>query len=203
VSGVHEFPGFDHLYLIKDPRNFNWLQAECCADQPLSWEDALVRCLIEPDDPVVYKRVWGKSRPADFVWSLGLPLVSRRVLELLRQYSFSGWSTYDARLLGRDGEKIEGYWGLSIAGRCGAIDDDRCVAYLEDFPGGPDMVYRGMYFEPATWDGTDIFMPEGEHYWWIFVTEGVKLALQEAKVRNVSLTPLVDVERPGLDIGTV
>ncbi len=196
-----EFPGFDHIYRLDDPIDYHWLQADCEDAGGLERQDALVRSRVKPPSPVTFRWAEGKSRPADFVWSIGLPLVSELVVGLLVQNRFTGWSSYKAGLLGRDREEIDGYHGLAVSGRCGEVDDDRCDAYLEEFPGGPDVVSRGMYFEPATWDGTDIFMPEGEHYWWIFVTEGVKLALQEAKVRNVSLTPLPRVDRPGLDIG--
>jgi hypothetical protein len=201
MCSVLEFPGFDRLYRLDDPLNYNWLQAECDDAGSLELQDALVRSRAQPPDPVTFRWTEGKARPADFVWSVGMPLVSERVVDLLLGERFTGWSSYAARLLGRDGEEIGGYHGLGVWGRCGEIDDDRCDAYLEEFPGGPDIVFRGMYFEPETWDGADIFMPEGEHYWWIFVTERVCLALQGAKIRNASLTRLDCVERPGLDIG--
>jgi hypothetical protein len=49
---------------------------------------------------------------------------------------------------------------------------------------------RGRYFDPETWDGSDIFSPEGTAH--LIVTESAKLALEEARATNWLLVALPD-----------
>ena len=51
----------------------------------------------------------------------------------------------------------------------------------------------GMYFDPATWDGSDIFISEGSTT--TIVTSRLKEQLESADVTNIRFTPLTEFER--------
>jgi hypothetical protein len=138
----------------------------------------------------------GRSTPADIIWTgSAVPvLVSDRVVSILDREGFEGWTTYQVALSGKLGEPIEGYRGLVVHGRCGEIENQRSIKFDKIMPGGVFPWWRGLYFDPATWDGSAFFMPAG-NVGWIFVVEAVKLAFEKAKVKNVVFTPLDKVER--------
>ncbi len=121
-------------------------------------------------------------------------IVSDRIVDILKSEGFSGWDTYPVELYGRDGSRIPGYQGLAVRGRCGVVDRERSVPFKKVMPGGVFTWWRGLYFDPATWDGSDIFVAS-ERGGWIFVLDEVKRALLDAGVKNLQFTPLDDVER--------
>jgi hypothetical protein len=84
--------------------------------------------------------------------------------------------------------EIEGYQGLSALGRCGPVHHD--AALLQPMaPGGePVEGWRGLLFDPETWDGSDIFSPEGTAH--LIVSQSVKHALEEAQASNWLLVAL-------------
>ena len=158
---------------------------------------AILRGEIRPPKPLVFEYMKGASgsTPRDFVsTSLVSPrLISDRVVSVLRD--FSGWSTFPVEVYGKKGERIPGYHGLVVTGRCGPIDDSRSRPVVEPPArpqGRPTRMWIGLYFDPRTWDGSDLFLPEG----WasIFVTEAVKKALEKAKITNVMFTRLTEAE---------
>jgi hypothetical protein len=62
----------------------------------------------------------------------------------------------------RAGE-LDGYAGFAVTGQCGPIDASLSQrVLLEPFgPGGkPSAGLRGMCFDPASWDGSDLFTPK-------------------------------------------
>jgi len=138
----------------------------------------------------------GASKPGDIIWStLATPLlVSERVVSLLSEEGFSGWDVVAVELHDKAGDRLPIYYYLGVRGRCGPIRDDRSEKVDKIFPGGVFPVWKGLYFDPATWDGSDLFMPAG-NVGWIFAVDPVKRAFERAKVKNVLFTPLDQVER--------
>ncbi len=61
-------------------------------------------------------------------------------------------------------------------------------------PAGIFPVWKGLLFDPALWDGSDLFMP-AQRFGFIFVVEAVKKAFERAKIRNVAFTALDQFER--------
>jgi hypothetical protein len=106
---------------------------------------------------------------------------------------------YPVGLEADDGTEVAGYSGLVVSGRYGAIDNTRSVQVEKVVVGNPKghaPVWKGLYFDEKSWDGSDIFRPSGTGY--IFVTEKVRAALDRAKVTNLTCTALADFERPML-----
>lgn len=66
-------------------------------------------------------------------------------------------------------------------------------------PGGVFPYWRGLYFDPDTWDGSDIFMPGGRTGW-VFVLDHVRDALEKAHVKNVAFQRLDEVERSQVEM---
>lgn len=136
------------------------------------------------------------GKATDFLWSGLVPLVciSNRVFELLRMNNITGWTTYPVEVYGRRGEPLPGYHGFAVTGSECRRDRSRSqVITKQAVPGGkPFEVYKGLYFKEEDWDGSDIFRVSS--YGGTIVTEKVYKILKRAKVTNVKLTFLPEVE---------
>jgi len=146
------------------------------------------------------------STPVPFCWAEGsrlydvllstLPsdLLSAHCFNVLETAHATGWSRYLIELHGKNDEPIDGYSGLVVTGRCDPPQYDRSrVETRIGASGKPYKVKIGLYFDEATWDGSDVFTPEGTTF--VFVTAKVKQALEEAKITGVNFTPLALFER--------
>ena len=132
-----------------------------------------------------------------FLWSAhpAVVLVSAYVLDAWRGLRVSGWTTYDVELIGRPSSPST-YSGLVVNGVAGPIDDrlSTPVVLPPRAPGGSaKRGLRGLYFDPTTWDGSDVFCPRGTS--WILVAERVRESLLTLGIRNLLLERLPDVER--------
>jgi hypothetical protein len=125
-----------------------------------------------------------------------LDLYSTRVLQVLRDGGFTGWRSFPIEIAGKNGERIDWYEGLVITGRCGPIDHskEKKVHRPPPVPRGRSYdAWLGLFFDPDSWDGSDMFMPEGTTV--NIVTEAVKDALLQAKITSVTFKPLTESER--------
>lgn len=147
------------------------------------------------------------DRLSDFIGTTLSPkirLVSYRVASLFRACKFRGWRTYEASLLARDKLRAgdDGLYILGITGRSGPIDDalSERVIFPPPVPAGePTPGLKGWFFDPATWDGSDLFRPEGSDA--VVVTERVRDQLAALPTTNVTFERLDQVEQmwdPGL-----
>lgn len=188
TSTSREFNGWDRIYSLSDPlasRPFRGsLQLDSGAEAY-----ALTRGELVPATPVTVTHASG-GQPSDVIWTTyAIPLlVNSRVVDILSDGGFTGWSTYEVSVFSRAADEIKGYRGLAITGRCGPLDYSKSDVFLRQFPAGAFPAYRGLYFDVDTWDGSDLLMPEGSGH--IFVVEAVKRALQRASVRNIRFTKL-------------
>jgi hypothetical protein len=139
------------------------------------------------------------GKPSDFIWTtLAIPkLVSDRVVGLLRAEDVTGWSLYPVRVVGKNGLEIQGFHGLAVVGRCGPFDGSKSQMIIKPPPvprGRPAPYRKGLYFDPVTWDGSDVFCSE-DGSGTVVVTRRVHELFRRHKVTNVYLESLVDVER--------
>lgn len=137
----------------------------------------------------------GGTQPVEVIWTThAVPIiVSDSVVQLLRSHGFTGWSLYDVTLHDKKGELIPGYHGLAITGRCGDIDWSKGIPEPKVYPARVSTVWKGLFFDPASWDGSDLFMPANTVH--VCVVEAVKKAFKKAKVRNVVFEALDQFER--------
>ena len=121
-------------------------------------------------------------------------VVSDRFVDVLREVEATGWSTYPIELHDKDSDLIEGYCALAVKGRCGPLLDQRSRIEMRVGPTGKSKAFKvGLYFDSSTWDGNDVFLPEGTSF--VFATEKVKSAVEEAGLTNVAFTPLDSVSQ--------
>jgi len=152
---------------------------------------------VDPPSPCRFKRNCG-TKPYDFMISgfAALDLLSPRTIRVLHAGQFSGWRSFPVQITGKKKVPIEGYEGLVVTGRCGPIDWSKAKKVRKpprSRRGRPYEVSIGMYFDPASWDGSDFFMPEGTTF--CIVTEPVKASLEKEKITNVHFTSLTQFER--------
>jgi len=150
-----------------------------------------------PEKPIVCRHSMG-GKPRDLVGTgYGtMILLSSRVVGILREKEFTGWTTYPVEVYGKRGERIDGYHGFAVTGRCGPVHWNKARRERRPPPvpnGCGYDVLVGAYISPRSWDGTDIFMPKGTTY--IIVLEPVMQALTKAKVSNIGFERLTELER--------
>jgi hypothetical protein len=155
----------------------------------------LIRAEVQPANPIEVGRAMGSAEPGDVIWTThAIPIIiSDSVVNLLRTHGFTGWSLYPVAVRNKQGKTVPGYSGLAVTGRCGDIDFSMSVKIPRIRPAGIFPVLKGLLFDPASWDGSDFFMP-ARRSGHVFVVEKVKKAFEKAKIRNVSFEPLDQVE---------
>ena len=148
------------------------------------------------DEPIVFDYYMGKKiyDVIDTDWVSGY-LISDRIKTALEENDITGWKTYPVDVRNNKGKPIAGYSLLAVTGRSGPIDDTMSEVILKDVPiplGGRSNLKRGLYFDLATWDKSDIFIPEGSLS--IIVTSRVKDILEDIEATNVRLRKVSEVE---------
>lgn len=192
------FPGFASIYALEEPGASRAFRASL----ELTRDDALALLASEAKRTASISGRWamGASQPGDIVWTtLALPvLLSERVVGVLREEGFTGWGVVPVDLRGKNGEPLPTYYYLCVRGRCGPSDVGRSTKVDKIYPGGVFPIWKGLYFDETTWDGSDFFVAAGTGF--KFIVEGVKRAFQKAKVKNALLTPLDEVELESIDM---
>jgi len=173
-----EFPGLEHLYHLDDQDRPTAMHVSI--DTPLDLADfgLVASGLVERAD-LEFQPVGG-SRNFDLVPCKPLlELVSVRTQETMAP--FSGWSTQAVAINGARSEMLAGYRLLVVRGRCGPFLDIRPAPYE----------YCRAYFDPSTWDGSDVFCPPRSSR--VFVVEAVKAAIERAELSNIQFTAMADM----------
>ena len=152
----------------------------------------MARGEVRPTQSTVFVHHVG-SRPCDLVSTSEFrPLLfSERFFDVLETHGFTGWSKIPVEVYGKGKVHLPGYSGLAVTGRCGPIDNSRSVPRVCPPPvpaGRTAKMYCGLYFDPASWDGSDIFMPKG--WLMIVVTDPVRRALEQANLTNIAYEAL-------------
>ena len=157
---------------------------------------ALLRGEAHVTAPVSFIETSGVS-PRDIIGTghAALFLVSERFVAVLRGQPFTGWSTFGVLITRKDGSRVEGYYGFTVTGRCGALDFSKSESMIlpPRTPRGQSVAgRRGMYFEPSSWDGSDIFCPLNTGH--VLVLESVRNAIRGAHLTNVALERASEIE---------
>jgi hypothetical protein len=155
---------------INDQNDFDLLWAKAPIKDPLSWRPASGRTACD---------LIGTT------WAI-LYLISPRFIRVLQDSRSRGWTSFPIRSSRLLGNRLKGYAGLSVMGRCGLVREDQCqkVKRAPIVTGGaPFEAHVGLFFDPASWDGSDVFCPL--QYGGILVTDRVKQAIEAANLTNV------------------
>jgi hypothetical protein len=197
-------PGYDHLYLLEDPVSNVFFRA----DFALNELDALPSGLYEmfsksgynlhppPDSPPRLYHGMGRAQPSDIVWPMAAmpPFISDRVIGLLTDHNVTGWSSFPVEIIDRHGTLHRTHHRLMItATPCGPIDWLRGeLIERTEVPRG--RYYRGGWFDPATWDGSDLFY--SQNWGFPLVVERVRNLFVRAKIKNIEFVRFTDYEMP-------
>ncbi|HEX8705849.1 MAG TPA: hypothetical protein VF815_43845 [Myxococcaceae bacterium] len=190
------FPGFDRLFLWSTPGSSKAFRANLgVATRKEAFR--LTRAEVHPPHSISAEWAMGRATPVEVIrTTFAVPIIiADSVEQLLRTQEFTGWRLYDVSVRGKEGQPIPGYKGFAVTGRCGNIDWAQGIEVPRIFPAGVFPVWKGLFFDPTSWDGSDVFMsaePDDGH---VFVVEEVKQAFERAKIRNVEFTPLDQFER--------
>ena len=133
-------------------------------DPDLPFEQLALGTLV-PEEPVAF-RVPQRRKVGDLVGtgSVAPSVVSPALVRCLDEHGSTGWSPFPIRVEGPLADELDGYRGLSVTGRSGPIDDalSERVVLPPSVPGAPSMPHRrGFCPRPGSWDGSDLFVPEG------------------------------------------
>jgi hypothetical protein len=147
------------------------------------------------DKPLRFRRAEG-SKVRDVMattWIIPF-LISPKVVGALD--GFTGWDQHPARIELPDGKRVEDHVALTVSGRSGTIDDalSEEVILPRPVPEGNEVPgLRGLLFDPATWDGSDVFTPETTTF--VIVTDAVQEALDAVSPSNLRLERITEIER--------
>jgi hypothetical protein len=153
---------------------------------------------INDNAPVRVTWAMGSGTPGDLIWTTsgaGL-IISHDVLTALRSAGCSGWNTFPVQLFEKRGQQRDGFYGLSVCGRCGPINYERSSIVWREFPGGWFPHFKGEYFDPSSWDGSDVFMEQADSRGHvtasIYGTTRTKSCLE--LLENIAFRRLSDIE---------
>lgn len=178
---------FDRLYLISPAhwRGGLHLCPECCAD-PIG----IYRDEVQLEEPVLFSLSAASEGKIlfDMVTTECPPLtlVSPLLRSVLEPYT--GWTSYPVCTRSVEIAGLSDYVGLAIIGRCGPIDRAEGRRLWKSRPalyGCPDSTRLYLYFERASWDGSDLFVAGDTAL--TFATERVCRALDEAGITNIRM----------------
>jgi hypothetical protein len=190
---------FKSMFLIQEGFKRGAVRAKQPRDVVGARDIALARGEWVPSEPVRFVQYEG-TKWLDLVGTqrAALQLVSTRLLEKLTAANVTGWRALPVELADDGGVLISDYKLLVVVGRCGRIDNSRSVSVDRVVVGNPKgaKVWKGLYFDESTWDGSDLFSPDGTAF--TFATENVKSVIEQEKATNIDIVPLVDVERSSL-----
>ena len=191
MATIRPFQGFERLFEMRERDHKAFRAAvEFGSSQPYA-------ALRGDEHPLGVRARWamGKRVPDGIVHATFPPVVllSKPLVEALRNRACTGWSAYDVALVGKHGEDVGTYVGLIVTGRCGRIKYGSQGRIMKRMPGGESPHLVGLAFDEASWDGSDIFMSPNRAS--IFVTEAARDAVLSA-ARSVSFQPLSQVEVP-------
>jgi hypothetical protein len=196
---------FDDFYLLGDPVARGAYRASFIGSGDCG--AGFSRAEDRPAETVRVPWAMGRATPSDVVWTTSaLPMiVSARVIRILEEQGFTGWSTYPVAVSDKSGDVIEGYAGLAITGRCDPVDIARSSVVVREYPAGWFPKFRGRFLDLESWDGSDLFMERpddrGDSTLFMYATALVARALRRAKVRPLVVTRLTDFEMDAAGYG--
>lgn len=166
--------------------------------RPIGRFDAypILRGQAKPNTPPAFE-VAGGDRVVDLVGTgyAGVYLISPAFRDLLTANAFTGWDTVEAILEGDTSNVLTGFRLLTVTGRAGPIEDSRSQRAILRAPsdGSSQSGWRGLLFDPETWDGSDLFLPLNTAH--IIARANVREAIMATRLSNVAFERITEVER--------
>lgn len=128
----------------------------------------------------------------------GEMLISDRLKQLLFDNNITGWKSYPIRMYDKRGNEVYGYSGFSVTGRCGGTLEYRTdkVCYANGY-----RFFEGLSFDIAQWDGSDIFMVNGNRS--IIITKLVYKLFKAHKIDAIDMRALPEYDHDHILISVI
>ena len=121
----------------------------------------LHRGRVKPEVRLVMRHNVGGPLRDFIITGYAVPVVvSDKVVAVLSGLGCSGWDTFPVEVYDKTGELVDGFHGFAVRGACGAIDWSRSEPVPITRPTGDYPSLKGMLFDEASWDGSDVFCPD-------------------------------------------
>jgi hypothetical protein len=145
--------------------------------------------------PIILKQKEGRNFCDLMGTGYTLDLISSRIADAVREAGMTGLATCPAELTAKNGDPVTGYEVLGTIGRCGPLQNDRSPKVRQLNKVGTAMmdIWLGYYFDEDTWDGSDVFRPDGTRM--TLVTKRVKDLIEGMGATNITFTPILEIER--------
>ena len=122
-----------------------------------------------------------------------LYLISAKLKTLLQEKQVTGWTSFEIELLDKKEAEIKGYYGFSVTGKCGQVDESKSEIIKKHFENGHTSYYRkGLHVGLDKWDGSDFFYPDGTSH--LVTTQKIADILTGYKISNVQFRNLTEIE---------
>lgn len=144
-----------------------------------------------------------RGRRWEDILGVGWPplyVISENIKNIFEKNNLTGWKTFPVEVLNKRKKKVEGYYGMSITGKCGPVDDSKSeiVPYTQSRYVLGEKAYKGYYIGLDKWDGSDFFIPEGDC--WLIGSQKVTDVFKENQIKRLKPVNLADVERRLVDL---
>ena len=123
-------------------------------------------------------------------------LFSERVTTALQAHQISGWKSYPAEVYNQRGARVPGYSVFAVTGRSGPVNrkKGKLIVRAPLRPTGPPRRWWvGVYFDLASWDSSDVFVPEGSLR--MIGTQKVIDLFEKLQVSNLRWQAVTEVRR--------
>ena len=143
-----------------------------------------------------------RGRRWEDILGVGWPplyVISEKIKNIFEKNNLTGWKTFPVEVLDKRKRKIEGYYGMTITGKCGPVDNSKSEIVLSQdsyFLG--EKAYKGYYIGLDKWDGSDFFIPEEDS--WLIGSQKVVDVFKENQIKRLKPVNLADVERRLVDL---
>jgi len=152
----------------------------------------------------------GEKEPKEIFWStLFDPIgVKSNVIDILESNNLLGWTKTPAKVKDKFQKHIdEDFFGLSVYGRVDPLDYLQSDVFMKQMPGGLFPYFKGLRFNPESWDVSDIFMErkhhDGRETAQIFVTKRFVEIFKKHKLKNIKFTNFNEYEIPCHNITSI
>ena len=128
----------------------------------------------------------------------GEMLISDSLKQLLIDNNITGWKSYPIHMYDKRGNEVYGYSGFSVTGRCGGTLEYRTdkVCYANGY-----RFFEGLSFDIAQWDGSDIFMVNGNRS--IIITKLVYKLFKAHKIDAIDMRALPEYDHGYISINLI
>jgi len=188
---------FSNFFVVMDPASKKSFRGQF--DNEIGEFGQLIRSELEVTGLNI-RHLDGGRIPGTLFWNTVCDpfCLSSDTLDILVNNGLTGWSAIPVTVKDKNEKTWDNYSTLIISGRADAIDYLESDITFNNFPGGLYPYFKGLYFKPDSWDGSDIFMSRADKFGkittFIYVTRKFVNAFKRAKIKNIKFVNFNDFE---------